>query len=515
MLTSRLSWWPSPFALLGYGAAIVSVTVALTVALLLDAFLQSMPYVSLLLCSIMFVAWFGGLGPSLLAAALAALYFVFFLVDPIGSIAIATKDIPRVVLFVITSLFVVSLSAAQRRSAESLRSARDDLQASVRELARVNKALLAENVERKRVEAYLEEAQTLSHTASFGWKIVGNQVFLSKEGYRVLDVDRDQKLSIGLLLRRVHPDDKHILQNEIDRASRGGLDQNYEMRWLTSTGTIRHLHVRAHRMQFDPGEDEFVGAVMDVTDTRNAEEALGATQAALARAARMATLGEMGASIAHEVNQPLAGIVTNGEAGLRWLDRKEPELGEVRGAMERMIRDAKRASQVVERLRALVRKTPAKRLPLDMNDVITESIALLQREVQTHRIVLKTDLARDLPLVLADRIELQQVVINLMVNGMQAMESVTDRPRLLLVRSSADETQVVVAVQDAGVGLEPAAMGRLFNPFFTTRDGGMGMGLSICRSIVEAHGGHIWASPNEGPGASFQFALPLQPEAVQ
>jgi len=252
--------------------------------------------------------------------------------------------------------------------------------------------------------------------------------------------------------------------------------------------------------------------VMDVSEARRAQEALQAAQAALAHASRVSTLGEMGASIAHEVNQPLAGIVTNGEAGLRWLDRKQPELGEVRGAMERMIRDAKRAGEVVQRLRALAAKAPPKRLLIDLNEVIGESIALLQRDIHDRRVVLKTDLANGLPPVLADRVELQQVIINLMVNGMQAMEPLTDRPRSLCVRSCGDADQALVAVQDSGVGLEPQAAARLFTPFFTTRDGGMGMGLSICRSIVESHGGRIWASSNEGPGATFRFALPLPAE---
>jgi len=210
------------------------------------------------------------------------------------------------------------------------------------------------------------------------------------------------------------------------------------------------------------------------------------------------------------VNQPLAGIVTNGEAGLRWLDRKEPELGEIRSAMERMIRDGKRASQVVERLRALARRAPAQTVPLDLNGVITEGVALVQHEIQNNRIALRLDLAPGLPPVLADRVELQQVVINLMVNGMQAMETVTDRPRHLFVRSSPRADEVVVSVQDSGVGIDPANMNRLFHAFFTTRANGMGMGLSICRSIMESHGGRVWASNNTGPGSTFQFALPLR-----
>jgi C4-dicarboxylate-specific signal transduction histidine kinase len=500
MSTFRLSRWPSPSPVLAYGVAILSVTVALAIALLLETIVQSTPTVSLFLCAIMFVAWFGGLGPSLLAVALAAVYFTWFMVEPGGSLAIAGRDVPRIALFIITALFVVSLSAAQRRNAQ--------------ELERVNKALLAENAERRRVEAYLDEAQTLSRTGCFGWRMASNDVFWSKEGYRVLDIDLNRQPTFDLVLQRVHPDDRALLQAELDKAAKGEPDLDYEIRWLTPSGATKHLHIRAHRMRLESGDDELVGAIMDVSETRLAQEALHATEVALAHAARVATLGEMSASIAHEVNQPLAGIVTNGEAGLRWLDRKQPELGEVRAAIERTIRDAKRASEVVQRLRALARKVPGQRLPVDLNEVVADSVALLQREIQNHRIVLKTDLAPGLPAVLADRIELQQVVINLMVNGMQAMESVTDRPRHLLVRTYLEVDQAMVAVQDSGGGLQPATMARLFNAFFTTREGGMGLGLSICRSIVEAHGGRIWASTNDGPGATFRFALPLRAETA-
>jgi C4-dicarboxylate-specific signal transduction histidine kinase len=514
MSTSRSSWWPSLAAILAYGVAILSVTTALVTGLLLDQFLQTMPYVSLFLCSIMFAAWFGGLGPSLLATVTAILLFTYYFVGPGGSFEVAAKDVPRVVLFTTTALFVVSLSAAQRRNAESLRFARDELQATVEELARVNEALEVENARRRRVEAYLDEAQELSRTGSFSWKVSSGDIFWSKEGYRMLELDRAAKPSIDLFLQGVHPDDRHVVQHEIDRAQRGEQDYDYEHRWLTPSGLTKHLHVRAHRVRFDSGEDEIVGALIDVSEARQAQEALHAAQSALAHAARVATLGEMSASIAHEVNQPLAGIVTNGEAGLRWLNRKEPELVEVRSAMERMIRDAKRASQVVERLRALARKAPAQTTALDLNEVITESTALLLSEIQNHRVVLQLDLARDLPPVLAGRVELQQVVINLMMNGMQAMDPVTGRPRRLVVRSSRHNDEVLVSVRDSGVGIDPDNIDRLFNAFFTTRANGMGMGLSIGRSIVESYGGRIWASNNDGPGTTFQFALPLRAQAA-
>jgi C4-dicarboxylate-specific signal transduction histidine kinase len=514
MLTSRSSWWPSLAATVAYTVAVLSVAAAVVAGLLLDRFLHTSPYVSLFLCSIMFVAWFGGFGPSLFAAILATALFTYYFVDPGGSFDVAAKDLPRVALFVTTALFVVSLSAAQRRNADFLRFARDELQATVGELARVNTALGVENTQRKRVEAYLDEAQELSRTGSFSWKVSSGDIFWSKEGYRMLEFDPTARPSINLFLQRVPQDDRQIVQREIDRAQRGEQEFDYEHRWLMPNGSTKHLRVRAHRMQFELGEDEIVGALIDVTEARQAQEALLTAQAALAHSARVAALGEMSASIAHEVNQPLAAIVTNGEAGLRWIDRSEPDLGEVRDAMKRMIRDGKRASQFVERLRALARKAPVLNTPLDLNEVITEGVALVQREIQNHRIVLRLDLVRDLPPVLAGRVELQQVVINLMVNGMQAMEPVTDRPRHLLVRSSVQADEVLVSVHDSGVGIDPANMGRLFNAFFTTRSNGMGMGLSICRSIVESYGGRVWASNNAGPGTTFQFALPVRAQGV-
>jgi len=248
----------------------------------------------------------------------------------------------------------------------------------------------------------------------------------------------------------------------------------------------------------------------DVTAEKHAQETLAEAHAQLAHVTRAATLGELTASIGHEVIQPLAGIVTNGEAGLRWLKRDVPQLEEVRGAIERMIRDGKRADQVIRRLRALAKKAPMQAMPLDLNEVINEAITLVQREVLNYRVTLQLELAPDLPPALGDRVELQQVIINLMVNGMQAMETVVDRPRSLVVCSGLHDAQeILISVQDSGSGIAPDDMKRLFKAFFTTKPNGMGMGLSICRSIIEAHGGRVWASSNAGPGTSFQFALPL------
>ena len=224
---------------------------------------------------------------------------------------------------------------------------------------------------------------------------------------------------------------------------------------------------------------------------------------------RVTTLGEITASIAHEVNQPLAAITTDGQAGLRFLDRDPLNLDEVRGCLKRMVSDGKRAGEIVQHIRALTKKSMPEPIKLDLNGIILDGASLLQREFTTHGVVFRPELALDLPAVLGDGVQLQQVVINLVINGIQAMATVNDRPRELVIRSSQDDAgQVVVSVQDSGVGIDPSNADRLFEAFFTTKPNGMGMGLSVCHSIIEAHGGRIWVSSEHGPGTTFLFSLP-------
>lgn len=250
-------------------------------------------------------------------------------------------------------------------------------------------------------------------------------------------------------------------------------------------------------------------SVMDITKRRQAEEALREVQTELAHVTRVLTLGELVASIAHEVNQPLTAVITNGNACLRWLTRDPPNLKEAQEAVRRLIRDGNRASEVIGRIRTLLRKAEPQKARLAINDVIGEVIALAQGELRRHGVVLHTDLGVDLPPVLADRIQLQQVLLNLLLNGIEAMRTVMDRPRELHVRSQQEEADAIcVAVQDAGVGIDPQHLERIFTPFFTTKPAGLGMGLSISRSIIEAHGGRLWATPNIGPGVTVQFTLP-------
>ena len=244
-----------------------------------------------------------------------------------------------------------------------------------------------------------------------------------------------------------------------------------------------------------------------------AEEALRRAQAELAHVARIITLGELTTSIAHEVNQPLAALVSSGSACLNWLVSEPPNIEMARRSVERIVREGRRASEIVQRVRALATKASIQQAPLDINNVIREVIALVQLELVSHGVSLRTELAPALPQVLADRVQLQQVIINLMMNAIEAMQSVMERPRNLTIRSQLDEErQVLVTVEDCGVGVSAENVDQLFSAFFTTKSSGLGMGLSICRSIVEAHGGRIWAANNAGPGATFQFTLPLQQE---
>ena len=286
---------------------------------------------------------------------------------------------------------------------------------------------------------------------------------------------------------------------------------------ISRTGSTRYFRTSGKPV-FDALKNfiGYRGTGNDITATiraDHAEQALREAQAELAHVMRVTTLGELTASIAHEVNQPLAAVVANAEACLRWLDRDIPDLAAARRSAEWVINDGIRASDVVRRVRALAHKADIEKAPLDVNDIVTEVIALVQRELASHQVLLRTELAPDLPKILGDRVQLQQVIINLVMNGIEAMQPVTDRPRELVIRSRQEEMQrVLLSVTDCGVGISAENANRLFNAFFTTKSSGLGMGLSICRSIVEAHEGRLTASGDEGRGATFQFVLPVHQE---
>ena len=368
----------------------------------------------------------------------------------------------------------------------------------------------AENALRQS-EMYLAEAQRLSHTGSFGWRVASGKIIWSEETFRMFGYDKVPSIKHATIFQRVHPEDRARVEQTIDRASSDGKDFEHGYRLLMPDGSVKHVHATAHAVT-SSGGIEFVGAVTDVTSRKRAEAELHEAQANLAHVTRVTALGELAASIAHEVNQPLAAVVTNAAACLRWLDRDPANLNEARSTLRSIINDGNRAGEVIQRVRALVNKT-TDRKALHINEVVNEVMSLVQHGLFSHQVALRLELAPALPPVLADRIQLQQVILNLVINGIEAMQPVTDRPRELVIRTRQNETgQVLVTVSDCGVGVAAEDVDRLFDAFFTTKSGGMGMGLSICRSIVDGHGGRLSASGNTGPGATFQFTLPLHQE---
>jgi PAS domain S-box-containing protein len=367
----------------------------------------------------------------------------------------------------------------------------------------------------RRSEAYLSAAQRLSHTGSFGWDVSSGEIYWSEETFRIFKYERTTTSTMELVLQRTHPEDAAFVKETIERASQDGTDLDFEHRLLMPDGSIKHVHVVGHAERDKSGELEYVGAVLDVTERKRAEEALRQTQADLAHVSRVTSMGELVASIAHEVNQPLGAIVTNGQACVRFLSREAPDLDKSREVIGRMIKDGMRASEVIKRIRDLLHKAPTEKMPLNINETVQEVIELVHSDVRRSKVELLTKLAADVPPVVGDRTQLQQVMLNLILNAKDAMSEVHTHARELLITTRKNESSgVMVAVRDSGKGLDPKDVERMFDPFFTTKAEGMGLGLSISRRIIEDHGGRMWATPNEPRGAVVQFTLPTENESV-
>jgi PAS domain S-box-containing protein len=369
--------------------------------------------------------------------------------------------------------------------------------------------------ELRRSEAFLAEAQRLSATGSFSWRVATEEIVWSEQLYRIFEFDQDVAVTLELIRSRIHPEDVPKWSGVVDSARDAGGDLEHEYRLLMPDRSVKFVYLVAHGTRDKDGRMEYIGAVQDVTERRLSEEALGKVRSELTHVTRVTSLGALTASIAHEVNQPLSGIVTNASTCLRMLAADPPNVDGARETARRTIRDGNRASDVISRLRALFSKKSGTSELIDLNEAVREVIALSMSELQRNRVILRSELADGVPAVMGDRVQLQQVVLNLLINALDAMKGVDDRPRQLAIRTERDEgDRVRLSVQDTGVGLDPQSMDRLFEAFYTTKSGGMGIGLSVSRSIIESHHGRLWAAPNDGPGATFSFSIPCRPEGA-
>jgi PAS domain S-box-containing protein len=410
---------------------------------------------------------------------------------------------------------VMGTFAIFQRSPASPTQLQQDLIAQVTHIASIAIERAVSEAALKQSEAFLAEAQHLSRIGSFAWHMATNEITWSEQLYRVFEFDPHVRVTLELIGTRVHPEDLTLFHDMIERASSSATDFQYEHRLLMPDHSIKYLHLIAHGTRNEDGELEYIGAAQDVTQWRLSEEALGNARAELAHVTRVMSLGALTASIAHEVNQPLSGIITNASTCLRMLDADPPNVDGARETARRTIRDGHRASDVITRLRALFsRKDMATEL-VDLNEATREVMALALCELQRNRVIVKSELADELPIVAGDRVQIQQVILNLLRNASEAMSGVGDRPRHLLIRTELGaDGGVRLSVRDAGIGFAPESMNKLFDSFYTTKSDGMGIGLSVSRSIIENHQGRLWATSNDGPGATFSFSIPCVTEGV-
>ena len=369
--------------------------------------------------------------------------------------------------------------------------------------------------ELRRNEAFLAQGQRLNLTGTFVWKLNTDEFAFSEQLYRIFEFAPDVPITLEQIGTRVHPEDIPLLTEKIELARKNINDLDYGIRLRMPDGRIKYLRTKSYGMRHSTGRLEHIGAIQDVTEHRLAEDALSKLRSELAHMARVTALGTLTASIAHEVSQPIAGIVTNASTCLRMLTNDPPNIEGARETAQRAIRDSQRASEVITRLRTLFSKKETIVEPVDLSEATREIIALSLSDLQRDRVVLQPELRDDLPLVAGDRVQLQQVILNLLRNASDAMSGIDDRARELTIRTERDEGDCVrLTVKDTGIGITPQDMERLFDAFYTTKSGGMGMGLSISRSIVESHHGRLWATSNDGPGANFSFSLPCIPEGI-
>jgi PAS domain S-box-containing protein len=374
----------------------------------------------------------------------------------------------------------------------------------------------------RRSEAYLAQGERIGRTGSWGWNVASGEAYWSQEHFRIFGFNPEEATpSYSMFLQRIHPEDRHRAEQTIERAVRERSDFVQEYRLVLPDGSLKYVHTVGHPVINEAGVFEFIGTAIDVTERVRAEEELRRSEASLreaqtelAHVSRITTMGELAASIAHEVNQPLGAIANNANACLRLLATGSENLQEVQGALLDIVKGADRVNSIVVRVRALAKKASPEMAQLHLEEVVTDVLTLIHQELSRRHVAGHTELSKDLPPVLGDRVQLQQVLLNLIMNGVEAMDKLADGERKISIRARRHEynnkSAVLVSVHDTGVGLKATELDRVFEAFYTTKAQGMGMGLAISRSIVEAHGGRLWVAPGGGPGTTFEFILPTK-----
>lgn len=465
-----------------YGLTVLVSAVTLPIALTLNSFHVPTAFATMLL-AVMFSVWRFGIGPGLAASVFTIFSIRFFLLEPLYSIdpfALPDEELRIFLLFSEAILLLWLLGSAQRRAQEKLRAS----------------------------EAYLTDAQALSQTGSVSFIVPDAEVFWSAQAYRVLGYSNDTSPSVQRMIARVHPGDIALAQSRFFQLTEPAKRIDFEHRIVMPDGTLKQLAVLGKAELERGGKIRVSAAVMDVTEAKRISGSLRKSQAELAHVTRLTAMGELVASISHEINQPLAAIKLNAETGVRWLDREPPQLDNVRLSLSRIIDNAARAGALISNLRNMTKKAEVQTRPLDLNHVVADVVQILQREAQDRNIRCTIDLESNLKLVKADEVQLQQILVNFLMNGFDAMATTPESERQISIRSRNCEDSVAVEVQDAGLGIAEGVAGRLFDAFFTTKLHGMGIGLSICRTIAEAHGGKVEAFNNEDRGATFRIVLP-------
>jgi two-component system, LuxR family, sensor kinase FixL len=509
---------------LRYGLSVASLAAALLTTGLLERLFhtelldRSVNGVALVYGAAVFSAWLGGIGPGLLAAVLGVLAVDYFVTPPLYALVLDIDYLPRLAVFGLSALLVGWLSVRRRRVEDALRRSHDELEARVDErtadLTRSNQQLHTEAAARKRAEETLREQAALldlTHDTIFVRDVNDVITYWNRGAEELYGRTRNEAVgkSSHDLNQTVFPAPLEDITAELIRTGRW----QGELIHTRRDGTKVVVASRWSLQRDDQGRPvATLETNNDITERKRAEEALQQAQAELAHVARVTTLGELAASIAHEINQPLAAIVADANACLNWLAVDRPDIDSVREALAAIVKDGDRAAEVIIRIRALLSRSSVAHEPCDLAGVIREVHPLVRPELGRHEITLEMSLATDVPAVLGDRIQLQQVLLNLIMNAAEAVREVPPQRRRLIVRSTVEDRDdgpwAIVAVEDAGVGFGEAEAARLFEAFYTTKPGGLGMGLAISRSIIDGHGGRLWATANVDHGVTFHFALP-------